>query len=145
MHKGARDALFLSFAKFRKFLFSSTTLVSFFFFFHLFVSTSISTLWADFAMCQVVLAVYLVYLSYFTLFYLCDYYKNKYLYTFIIWHVSFSMKTLNSNSILFYGPTLLWAESVMGRVCYGPRCHGTLTCNMRNKFATAHVCVYRAV
>ena len=33
MHKGARDDPTLSFAKFGKFLFSSTTFVSFFFFF----------------------------------------------------------------------------------------------------------------
>ena len=24
-----------------------------------------------------------------------------------------------------HGPSLLWAEFVMGRVCYGPRCPGT--------------------
>ena len=57
MHKGARDDPTLSFAKFKKFHNSSTTFVSCFF--HLFVFTSISniTLWADFVMCLVVLAV----------------------------------------------------------------------------------------
>ena len=25
-----------------------------------------------------------------------------------------------------YGPSLLWAEFVMGRVCYGPRCPVTV-------------------
>ena len=25
-----------------------------------------------------------------------------------------------------YGPSLLWAEFVMGRVCYGPRCPGII-------------------
>ena len=28
-----------------------------------------------------------------------------------------------------YGPTLLWAEFAMGRVCYGPRC--PVTGNLR--------------
>ena len=77
--------------------------------------------WADFAKCRVVLAVYLVYLSYLTLFSLCNYYRNK---IFIISHrltCFFSMKTLDTTSILLYGPSLLWAESIMGRVCYGPR------------------------
>ena len=27
-----------------------------------------------------------------------------------------------------YGPSLLWAEFVMGRVCYGPSCPVTLVC-----------------
>ena len=77
MHKGARDDPTLSFAKFRKFHFLSNTL--YLAFFHLFVFTSIYNiiLWADFAMCRVVLAVYLVYLSYFlTLFSLYIYYKK---------------------------------------------------------------------
>ena len=37
----------------------------------------------------------------------------------------FSMKKHLIATILFYVPSLLWAESVMGGVCDGPRCPGT--------------------
>ena len=76
-------------------------------------------LWADFAMCRVVLVVYLVYLSYLTLFSLCSYNKNKIFINSHSWRFFFFDKKYLIGRI-FYGPTLLWAEFVMGRKCYGP-------------------------
>ena len=52
--------------------------------------------------------------------FLCNFYKNKTVNSHSLICFLFPMKILNSNSILFYGPSLLWAEFVMGRECYGP-------------------------
>ena len=66
-------------------------------------------------MCRVVLAVYLVYLSYLTLFSLCSYYKNK---IFINTHSPTCFFADGKHLIALY--FILWAEFAMGRVCNGP-------------------------
>ena len=72
-------------------------------------------------MCRAVLAAYLVYLSHLTLFSLCNYYKNK---IFINSHsltCFFSDEKLLIATVFYfmgrvcYGPSVLWAEFVMGR------------------------------
>ena len=89
MHKGARDDPFLSFAKFRKFLFSSTTLVSLFFFFssvrvHKYINPMGRLCYGPTLLCAewfwlFILSIYLI-----LLYFLCVIIiKNKYLYTFI--------------------------------------------------------------
>ena len=67
-------------------------------------------LWADFAMCRVVLAVYLIYFSYLTLFSRCNYYKNN---IFINSHslTCFFFDEKHLRATVFY---------FMDRVCYGP-------------------------
>ena len=62
-------------------------------------------------MCRVVWAVYLIYLSYLTLFSLCCYSKIK---IFINTH---SLTCFFSNAQC----SILWAEFAMGRVCNAPR------------------------
>ena len=37
-----------------------------------------------------------------------------------------------------HGPSLLWAEFVMGRVCYGPRCPGILTNKRTSKIQASY-------